>query len=200
MKKLIFGAVAMLVVIVAAFTAGTIAYFTDGEDDRLIVTVDGARLAGEIVESTVIEEGKPPVLGPTSIRIVPGGTVKKSVSVENTGSMGMYLRMTVDKEFTLSEANAGKPTNPELVEFTLNEEFWELRDGFYYYKKVLSKGETTEPLFTEVRFSPNMNNTYTNSTITFTVRAYATQIPAEAASVFDVQTWPDVVQEGGSNE
>ncbi len=192
MKKLIISAVAVFVVIFAAFTAGTIAYFTDGEDDRLIVTVDGASLSGEIIESTVLEEGKPAILGPTSIRIVPGGTVKKSVAVENTGSMGMYVRMTVGREFTLSEANAGKPTDPELVEFTVNDEYWELRDGFYYYKRALLKGETTEPLFTEVRFSSDMNNTYTNSTITFTVKAYATQIPATANSVFDVQTWPAV--------
>ena len=191
MKKLVISSIAVLAVIVAAFAAGTIAYFNDGEDDNLIIAVDGSNLSGEIVEYTVLEEGEDPVLGPTSMRIVPGGTVQKSVAIENTGSMGMYLRMSVDKEFTLSEENAGKTTDPDLVSFNLNEENWELRDGYYYYKRVLSKGETTEPLFTEVNFSGNMNNTYTNSTITFTLKAYATQIPADAESVFDVQSWPE---------
>jgi hypothetical protein len=192
MKKLLISAFVMLALTVAAFTASTIAYFTDGEDDRLIISADGANLSGKIIEYTVLEEGTEAVLGPTNIRIVPGGTVKKTVSVENTGSMDMYLRIAIDKVFALSEANAGKPTDPELVQLEINDEYWELRDGFYYYKNVLSDGDTTEPLFETVHFSSKMNNTYTNSTITLTVRAYATQIPAEATTVFDVQSWPSV--------
>ena len=192
MKKLLISTIAVLVITVAAFTASTIAYFTDGEDDRLIISADGANLSGKIIEYTVLEEGTEPVFGPTSMRIVPGGAVQKSLSVENTGSMDMYLRISVDKVFALSEANLGKPTDPDLVELVVNDEHWELRDGFYYYKNALRDGETTEPLFTEVKFSSGMNNTYTNSTITLTVRAYATQIPAEAATVFDVDTWPAV--------
>lgn len=192
MKKLLISAFVMLALTVAAFTASTIAYFTDGEDDRLIISADGANLSGKIIEYTVLEEGTEAVLGPTNIRIVPGGTVKKTVSVENTGSMDMYLRIAIDKVFALSEANAGKPTDPELVQLEINDEYWELRDGFYYYKNVLSDGDTTEPLFETVHFSSEMNNTYTNSTITLTVTAYATQIPAEATTVFDVQSWPSV--------
>lgn len=192
MKKLFIIAALMLALTVAAFTASTIAYFTDGEDDRLIISADGSNLSGKIIEYTVLEEGTEPVFGPTNIRIVPGGTVKKSVSVENTGSMDMYLRISIDKVFDLSEANAGKPTDPELVELEINSEYWELRDGFYYYKEILAEGETTEPLFETVNFSSGMNNTYTNSTITLTVRAYATQIPAESTTVFDVQSWPTV--------
>ncbi len=192
MKKMLIGTIALLAVLVATFTAGTIAYFTDGENDRLVITVDGARLSGEIIEMTVTEDGKPPVQGPTDIRIIPGKTVEKTVSVKNTGTMAMYLRMTVDRTFILSPENEGKPTDPELVAVNLNDEYWELRDGFYYYKKVLLSGETTEPIFTNVTFSSKMDNKYTNSRITFTLRAYATQIPAEAESVFDVSTWPSV--------
>ena len=192
MKKLLISAFVMLALTVAAFTASTIAYFTDGGDDRLIISADGANLSGKIIEYTVLEEGTEVVVGPTNMRIVPGGTVKKSVAVENTGSMDMYLRIAVEKVFALSEANVGKPTDPELVRLEINDEYWELRDGFYYYKNILSEGDTTEPLFETVNFSSEMNNTYTNSTITLTVRAYATQIPAEATTVFDVQSWPSV--------
>ena len=192
MKKLLISAFVMLALTVAAFTASTIAYFTDGGDDRLIISADGANLSGKIIEYTVLEEGTEVVVGPTNMRIVPGGTVKKSVAVENTGSMDMYLRIARDKVFALSEANVGKPTDPELVQLEINDEYWELRDGCYYYKNILSEGDTTEPLFETVNFSSEMNNTYTNSTITLTVRAYATQIPAEATTVFDVQSWPSV--------
>ena len=192
MKKLLISAIIVLVATVIMFTAGTIAYFTDGQDDSLVITGDGANLSGEIIEITVPLDGGEPISGPTSMRIVPGSVVKKSVSVENTGTMGMYLRISIDKIFTLSEKNQGKPVEPELVLLNINEEYWELRDGFYYYKSVISKGETTEPLFTEVEFSSQMNNTYTNSSIELKIKAYATQIPAEANSVFDVTSWPSV--------
>jgi hypothetical protein len=191
MKKILISSIVMLFFGVAAFSAATVAYFTDGQDDNLVITVDGANLSGEIVE-VFTPEGGQPIFGPTSVRIVPGAVVQKSVSVENTGSMGMYLRMSVEKVFVLSEENAGKQVDPALVSFELNTDHWELVDGFYYYKRVLSKGETTEPLFTEVKFSQEMNNTYTNSAIKFVIKAYATQIPAHATSVFDVTGWPEV--------
>ena len=181
----------MFVASVVVFSASTIAYFTDGKDDNLVISGDGSNLSGEIVEITDFADGSAPVVGPSPVRIVPGAKVLKTVTVKNTGSMGMYLRVTLDKEFLLSEANEGKTVDPDLVTFNLNTEYWELRDQFYYYKHALQKGETAEPLFTEVNFAPEMDNTYTNSTITFVIRAYATQIPADATSVFDVTGWPE---------
>lgn len=196
MKHMIIALIVLTVLCVGVFTAGSIAFFTDGDDDRLIITMDGSNLSGEIVETTVTEDGEPPIIGPTTLRIVPGAVVSKTVAIKNTGTMNMYVRLTVDKVFTLSEVNSGEEADPSLVELRLNTEKWELRDGFYYYKDVLLSGKSTEPLFTELRFSPYMNNLYTNSTLTLTIKAYATQIPASADSVFDVTSWPAVEGEG----
>ena len=192
MKNLFIGAIVMMIITAIAFTAGTIAYFTDGEDDRLIISADGSNLSGKIVETTVLDGSDDPVYGPTTLRIVPGATVNKTVAIENTGTMSMYLRVSVDKVFFLAPENEGSATDPALVSIEVNEAFWELRDGFYYYKEPLLRGETTEPLFTEIKFSQEMGNVYEKSTIAFVVKAYATQILSDATSVFDVTSWPDV--------
>jgi hypothetical protein len=192
MKMKIIVIALLLATSVAVFSAQTIAYFTDGGESNLVITMVGANLSGELIEETVLTEGAAPIIGPTSVRIVPGGRVMKSVSVKNTGDMRMYLRLTVEKEFTLSEENAGKPIDPSLVGFEIDTAHWEERDGFYYYKTPISENETTAPLFTEVSFSSKMDNTYTNSTITFHIKAYATQAPGNYASVFEAHGWPAV--------
>ncbi|MBQ9759817.1 MAG: hypothetical protein IJW16_00550 [Clostridia bacterium] len=191
-KKQLIAIIAFIVTSVILFSAQTIAYFTDGGDNNTVITMVGANLSGELIEATVTEEGAEPVIGPTAVRIVPGKAVEKSVAVKNTGDLGMYLRLTVEKEFALSAENAGKPTDPTLVQFELNTTHWEERDGFYYYKTPVLSGETTEPLFTEVNFSSQMDNTYTNSTITFRIKAYATQTVDNSASVFEAHGWPAV--------
>ncbi len=192
MKMKIIVIALLLATTVAVFSAQTIAYFTDGGESNPVITMVGANLSGELIEETVLTEGAEPVIGPTSVRIVPGGRVMKSVSVKNTGDMRMYLRLTVEKEFTLSEENAGMPIDPSLVGFEIDTTHWEERDGFYYYKTPISENETTAPLFTEVSFSSQMDNTYTNSTITFHIKAYATQVPGNYASVFEAHGWPAV--------
>lgn len=192
MKKLIASVIALIVTTVVIFSAQTVAYFSDGQDINPVITLTGANLSGELIESTVSAVGEEPVTGPTTVRILPGATVQKSVAVKNTGGMEMYLRLTVEKEFRLSEQNEGKPTDPTLVGIEINTAHWEERDGFYYYKTPLLRGETTEPLFTEVTFSSQMDNTYTNSAITFHIKAYATQAAGNGVSVFEAQGWPHV--------
>ena len=192
MKKIIICVVSLIVTVVAVFSVYTLAFLSDSAGEDLVVVAVGGNISGKLIESTVPAGGGEPVLGSTPVQIMPGTKVQKSVCVENTGTLPMYLRMTVDKQFELSQENAGSPTDPSLVTVTLNTAYWEERDGFYYYKQPLSPGKTTEPLFTEVHFAPEMGNTYTNSKITFRVKAYATQVRDNGASVFEVQHWPAV--------
>ena len=191
MKKLIVCVIAFIVTTVIIFSAQTVAYYSDSVEGN-IISITGSNLSGELIEITYPSDGSEPIVGHTPIKIIPGLTVKKSVTVKNTGDLSMYLRLTVDKEFNLSAENAGKDVDPSLVDLKINTEYWELRDGFYYYKHPVSEGMSTEPLFTEVNFSSKMGNTYTNSTITLRIKAYATQADNNGATVFDAQGWPAI--------
>ncbi len=191
MKKLIASVIALIITTVAVFSAQTVAYFSDGADIRPVVTLTGANLSGELIETTASATGGEPIVGPAPLRIRPGTTVQKSVAVKNTGDLEMYLRLTVDKAFVLSAENEGEPTDPDLVYFEINEAYWAEDGDYYYYRKPLAHGQTTEPLFSEVSFSGEMGNIYTNSTITLCVTAYAVQVNGNGTCVFDAQGWPD---------
>ena len=188
---LIIAIVALVAVSVAIFSSRTLSYFTD-QTDPASLFIGSGDISGNLIETTVPLEGGDPILGPITMRIVPGVKVQKTVAVENTGTGQMYLRLTVDKEFTLSAQNEGQPTDPSLVSFQINSDFWELRDGFYYYKMPIDRGTTTAPLFTEIEFSSKMDNIYENSSITLRIRAYATQVTENGTSVFEAQNWPAV--------
>ena len=190
MKKLIASVIALIVTTVVIFSAQTVAYFSDKIETNPVITISGTNLAGELIENTVINGAV--VSGPVAVRVMPGNTVAKSVAVRNTGSIDMYLRMTVDVEFQLSEEYEDASVDPTLVELMINDDYWyDSDDGYYYYKEAISHGEITEPLFTEVIFSGDMDNTYTNSTITFRIKAYAVQSNGNELSVFEAQGWPD---------
>lgn len=189
--KLIVSVFAFVIVTVAVFSSRTLSYFSDN-DNRMNVTVNGGGISGELIETTVPLDGGAPIAGPTAMRIVPGACVQKTVFVENTGTGQMYLRLTVDKEFTLSEQNRGQTVDPSLVQLEINTAHWTLIDGFYYYKTPIDHGAITEPLFTAVKFSSKMDNTYTNSTITLHIKAYATQVTSNGTSVFEAENWPAV--------
>ena len=81
---------------------------------------------------------------PTAEQMVPGGKVTKDVRVTNTG-MPSYTRVYV--AITSSEFE-------ETFSIDWNTEDWTKgSDGYWYYNKVVGKGETTEPLMTTVTFN-----------------------------------------------
>ena len=81
---------------------------------------------------------------PTYEQMVPGGKVTKDVRVTNTG-MPSYTRVYV--AITSSEFE-------ETFSIDWNTEDWTKgSDGYWYYNKVVGKGETTEPLMTTVTFN-----------------------------------------------
>ena len=189
MKKLIASVIALIVTTVVIFSAQTVAYFSDKIETNPVITVSGTNLAGELIESTVIDGAV--VTGPAAVRVMPGNTVTKSVAVRNTGAIDMFLRMTVDVVFQLSEEYKDASVDPTLVDFVINDTYWIEDDGYYYYKEAISHGEITEPLFTEITFSGDMDNTYTNSTITFQIKAYAVQSNGNEGDALHAQGWPD---------
>lgn len=192
MKRFVFCVISLVLTVILFFSVSTLAFFTKrtGTGDDL-VAVSGS-VSCKLFESTVPAGGGEPILGPTSMQIRPGSSVEKTLTVKNTGSLSVYLRVKVEKQFALSAENKGKPVDDTLVSLALNTAYWEERDGFYYYKLQLLPGKTTEPLMTAVHFAPEMGNTYTNSEITLRIKAYAAQVSDQSVSVFETNNWPAV--------
>lgn len=189
LKKFIFAVCALAVAVVAAIGAFTLAYAPPMTSTGITVIQSG-ELEIELRESSIPKGGSTPVLGNAPIQIHPGEIASKQVTVKNTGPIKIFVRVRMHPQFTLSEENAGKPVDPSLVSCNVDHRFWLLQGDYYYFYRALAPGEETPPIFTNVTFDQAMDNTYTNSTITFLVDAAAVPANPNAASVYDAAHWP----------
>lgn len=187
MKKRKILVCAVIISCLSLSAYGTIAYFTADAVASNVITSGNIKI--DLKETAIPEEGGSPVPFENRIGVMPGTAVSKIVQVENIGSQPAYIRVGVDKEIFLSEENTEEP-DLSLVSWDVNSDFWEEKDGFYYYKEVLETGQTSEPLFTEVVFDASMGNMYQNSKAEITVTAQATQVAHNGNNALEAQGWP----------
>src|SRR5699024_11906724 len=77
-----------------------------------------------------------PIFEPSDL--IPGNSFVKSPSLKNTGVVNCYVRMLV--ECSTSEMEQALEIDWNTTDWTSKQE-----DGYYYYKKSLSPGETSVP-------------------------------------------------------
>ena len=136
-KKKVILASAVLLAIGAVGYGGSSAYFSDYDNKPNTVTVGH--------NDTTIEEKFP---DPTPKPVEDNPSYPKKVWVTNDGNGEALVDCYVRAEVTFSNSDIGQAVTLE----GLNTADWTLGgDGFYYYKHILKKGESTTPLFTGVR-------------------------------------------------
>lgn len=180
MKKklsIIFGIIAILAVI----SVGTLAYFTSEQNAENVISAGNIKL--EIHEKTASGEDFPE----EGIIVMPGDTVSKIVTVENTGDHPLYLRVKLT-EGVSDEAL----TEDDCLDININRSCWLEKDGYYYYYRALQSGETTEQLFSEVYFDLyNIDNKYLGKHFTLNVAASAVQSENNGSDVLNAMGWPE---------
>lgn len=181
--KKVTAAVAILLCL-AVGVQSTIAYFTSTDTATNVITTGNIKI--KLHEQHKTDNGLEPF--EDVIDVMPGDSVSKIVTVENTGNNSAWVRIALDKAITLAEGVEGE-IDLTLVSFDIGEA-WVERDGWYYYTEVLGKGEITSPLFENVIFSVDMGNMYQNSTATVTVLAHATQTAHNGTTVWEAAGWP----------
>lgn len=181
-KKAVLG-LAVIVIGLAVLASGrTAAYFTVEETAYNVITT--GYLYMDLVEETT--GGKPwPEEGITGV--VPGMSADKVVYVENKGGVPFFTRISMDK---LVLAGDGKTElSSEFITVDLNEEQWLEKDGYYYYHRILEPGEKTEPLFTLVKFGPELGNEYMTARVEIQVLAQAVQSANNGEDPLEAQGW-----------
>lgn len=80
-----------------------------------------------------------------------GESCTKIVKIKNEGSVSCYVRVLAEIE---------DPLIAEGLDIDWNTEDWTEKqaDGYYYYKEPLAVGETTEPLFTTLKATKDLND------------------------------------------
>lgn len=114
----------------------------------------------------------------------PGDTNAGKITVENTGSKDIYVRVELTPAWgALAGDDFAADSNLATSNVTLecNTTDWVESDGYYYYKGVLSAGEETENLLNEVTLAGSgTDNDYQGKTFRITAEAEAVQASNDA--------------------
>lgn len=179
--------ISILAISLCLLCYGTIAYFTHEDTATNVITSGNLKI--ELHEMATVQGSDELVEFQDVVGIMPGDSVSKIVTVENVGDYAAYVRIAVDKSIEgPNAASASEDYRHIQLDFdTVN---WEERDGYYYYKVALQPGETTKPLFRNVTFSSQLGNSLNSGKAKITVKAQATQVKNNGASVFETAGWP----------
>ena len=112
------------------------AYLVDGDRARNALVIGGN-------ETPVIETFPPPE------EITPGAEYIKEVKAENTGPTPCYVRIKA----VFTDGDMGENC---LVDWNQKDWIFDRKDGYFYYPKVLSQGESTPDLFTKVKIGKEL--------------------------------------------
>ncbi|MGX7151195.1 hypothetical protein [Enterococcus ureasiticus] len=125
-------------------------------------------------QTSIEEEFDPPMT------FEPEKEYLKKVSIKNTGEQESFVRVLAlpvltkkqpNGSITLLPATIDGPAPILSIDYNLND--WiDGEDGYFYYKKKLTKGESTTNLFTKVKMNQaNITEEYAGVLLTFEVKA-----------------------------
>jgi len=123
------------------------------------------------------------------VYIVPGDIVSKKVSIESDCEHPFYLRVKM-----VYGVDSQELTAEDCFKLEIDETYWELHDGWYYYKGIVNPGETTPNVFSHVEMvGSKIDNSYIGKTLTLTVKAQAVQSennPISDDNTYAASGWP----------
>ena len=176
-------AVAFAASVLTFMSQGTLAYYSTVGRATNVVTSGNIQF---IIHETT-DQGTE--FSKDGVYIVPGDIVSKRVSIESDCEHPFYLRVKV-----VYGINSEELTAEDCFKLNINEEHWELHDGWYYYKEVVDPDETTPYVFSHVEMvGSKVDNRYIGKTLTLTVNAQAVQSennPLDDGKVYTASGWP----------
>lgn len=176
--------VASLVAALMAFiSTSTLAYYSTVGKATNVVTSGNI----QFIIHEMTDQGKE--FPKEGVYIVPGDIVSKKVSIESDCEYPFYLRVKMVYGVDSQELAA-----EDCFKLNINEEYWELHDGWYYYKGIVEPDETTPDVFSHVEIvGSKVDNDYLGKTLTLTVKAQAVQSennPITDGNTYTASGWP----------
>lgn len=176
-------ALALVAVFISMIGQTSLAYYSTVGKATNVVTSGNIQL---IIHETTDQGKEFPEEG---VYIIPGDVVSKEVTIENDCEHPFYLRVKIVYGVDSRELSA-----EDCFKLNINSEHWELHDGWYYYKDIVSPGETTPEVFSHVEIvGAKVDNSYIGKTLTLTVNAQAVQSennPITSGNTYTASGWP----------
>ena len=186
-QKLLLIGIATLIMVMIGSTS---AFFVTSSRAHNVITTSGVSI--ELIENTNQSgvDGRP--IPFTNIDDAhPGDTYSKIPQVINTDDGDAWIRIAVKK---VAEKSDGTMVDiaDNLMLTNYNTRNWlDGNDGYYYYYRALKAGETTEPLFTNVKLADNLNSEIKASKYHLSLQAEAVQTANNGNSVYEAEGWPE---------
>ncbi len=183
MKKKLF-ALSVMAMLIAICSFGTAAFYNAQDTAHNVITMGNVNIAISewADEEKTIEFSN--VDG-----VLPNTSVTKVVEIRNTGKSDAWVRVRIEKNISVNSDSEG---DTGLISLNINEGSWiDGKDGYYYYSKKLSEDEVTEPIFTKVDFSKDMDNSYVGAVCSVEVFAEAVQSANNGDDVLSADGWPE---------
>ena len=188
MKKKKIVAIAVMLICVSILASTTLAYFTDVDTARNVITSGG-------IEIKLVEQQR---VGDTltdypdeKIVVMPGASVSKIVTVRNE-QQPAWIRAQIEVTFFDANGQEIELSDTELDALVLiaaDSENWTLKDGWWYCNEAVATGESTPALFETVEFAKTMGNEFQNTTVHVDVIAEAVQKANNGETVLDAAGW-----------
>ena len=184
--RIVASVVAFAFISIVFLSVQSLAYFSDK------IESGSNKISSGNVEINLIETVGDVQSGQAShtepISIMPASSVSQTVTVKNSGSLSVYVRVSLEK---IVNDPTGLPIGWEdKISCNINLADWQFIDGYYYYNRVLSPGQTTVALFDKVSFAASMGNEFVNKSVVITVVAEAVQVGSNGSSASDAVGWP----------
>ena len=137
--------IALALVALVGIIGGTFAYFTS------TATLNNTFTTGTYSTSVTEQFVSPD-------NWTPGTTTQKKVNVTNNGSVDIAVRakytekwLAADNTTVLSVKRKGE----QVAQFAIGSDWEKATDGYYYYKGILTNGQTSSDFISSVTFNPN---------------------------------------------
>ncbi len=180
LKVLIISVTAILLSFVST---SSLAYYQAIGTSTNIVTSGNIEL---IIHETTDQGTEFPKEG---VYVVPGDVVSKEVTIENNCDHPFFLRVKM-----VNGINSNELSSADCFKLNIDENYWVLHDGWYYYKEIVQPYETTEKVFSHVEIvGSKITTDYIGKTLTLKVKAQAVQSennPLTDGNVYTASGWP----------
>ena len=180
--------VAFVAILMTFISTTTLAYYQAVGKAANVVTSGNIQF---IIRETTDQGKEFPKEG---VYIIPGDVVSKKVCIESDCEHPFYLRVKM-----VYGVNSQELSVEDCFKLNINEEFWELYDGWYYYKGIVNSGETTPNVFSHVEIvGSKVDNSYIGKALTLTVNAQAVQSennPLIDGKTYTASGWPKEANE-----
>ena len=163
--KIRMAVISLVAILISLLSHSSLAYYSTVGKATNVITSGNIRF---IIHETT-DQGTP--FPEEGVYIVPGDVVSKKVTIESDCDHPFYLRVKIVYGVNSTELSA-----EDCFKLNINEEYWELHDGWYYYKGIVEPNETTPNVFSHVEIvGSKVDNNYIGKTLTLTVKAQAVQ-------------------------